>query len=122
MFTRLQDFKFDFGHCNVPQGYSQDPELATWVKNQRQAYRYVVEKKTTKRISSERIGRLNQLGFEWRKYVHVKEGTGFSHKTPTKQRFITRQGEDDTPSSLYSENSSAGSDGDSEVYESDAEN
>mmetsp|Transcript_9241 Transcript_9241/g.10197 ORF Transcript_9241/g.10197 Transcript_9241/m.10197 type:complete len:216 (+) Transcript_9241:104-751(+) len=73
MFLRLQEFKCENGHCNVPQGYIDDPELATWVKNQRQAYRYMLEKKTTKRISSDRVTRLNHLGFEWRKYVRAEE-------------------------------------------------
>ena len=69
MFKRLQDFRHQYGHCNVPQGYTLDPELATWVKNQRQAYRYMLDKKTTKRISPDRVTRLNHVGFEWRKYV-----------------------------------------------------
>ena len=73
MFVRLQDFKFENGNCNVPQGYSIDPELATWVKNQRQAYRYMLERKTTKRISPERVTRLNHIGFEWRKYNKSEE-------------------------------------------------
>jgi len=73
MFRRLQEFQRENGHCNVPQGYSDDPELATWVKNQRQAYRYMLEKKTTKRISPDRVTRLNHIGFEWRKYVRAEE-------------------------------------------------
>jgi Helicase associated domain len=103
MFKRLQDFKYATGHCNVPQGYPADlgtynvsitilshknisayvciyfvKELATWVKNQRQAYRYMLEKKVddkkpTKRISPDRVTRLNHLGFEWRKYIRAEE-------------------------------------------------
>lgn len=64
-------------HSNVPQGYAADLELATWVKNQRQAYRYMLDKKgdkkPTKRISPDRVTRLNHLGFEWRKYVRSDE-------------------------------------------------
>ena len=67
MFKRLQQFKREYGHCNVPQGYTLDRELATWVKNQRQAYRYMLERKSSKRISTDRITRLNRIGFEWRK-------------------------------------------------------
>mmetsp|Transcript_13550 Transcript_13550/g.19997 ORF Transcript_13550/g.19997 Transcript_13550/m.19997 type:complete len:217 (-) Transcript_13550:55-705(-) len=73
IFRRLQEFKHEYGHCNVPQGYSRDPELATWVKNQRQAYRYMLEKKEKKRISPDRITRLSHIGFEWRKYVRAEE-------------------------------------------------
>eukprot|EP00546_Thalassionema_frauenfeldii_P004900 CAMPEP_0178925986 /NCGR_PEP_ID=MMETSP0786-20121207/18249_1 /TAXON_ID=186022 /ORGANISM="Thalassionema frauenfeldii, Strain CCMP 1798" /LENGTH=219 /DNA_ID=CAMNT_0020600993 /DNA_START=51 /DNA_END=710 /DNA_ORIENTATION=- len=73
MFRRLQEYKHEHGHCNVPQGYTYDPELAIWVKNQRQAYRYMLEKKTTKRISPDRVTRLNHIGFEWRKYARAEE-------------------------------------------------
>jgi hypothetical protein len=73
MFLRLQDYKFENGNCNVPQGYAVDPEIATWVKNQRQAYRYMLEHNTTKRIAPERVTRLNHIGFEWRKYNKTDE-------------------------------------------------
>ncbi len=67
-----------------------DEELATWVKNQRQAYRYMLDKKTdkkpTKRISPDRVTRLNHLGFEWRKYVRADEWT-----TPAARRSASRQ-------------------------------
>jgi hypothetical protein len=65
-------------------------ELATWVKNQRQAYRYMLDKKTdkkpTKRISPDRVTRLNHMGFEWRKYVRADEW-----KTPAGKRAAARQ-------------------------------
>uniref|UniRef100_A0A7S1DAI3 Helicase-associated domain-containing protein n=1 Tax=Cyclophora tenuis TaxID=216820 RepID=A0A7S1DAI3_CYCTE len=83
MFKRLQDFKHQYGHCNVPQGYTLDPELATWVKNQRQAYRYMLDKKTTKRISPDRVTRLNHVGFEWRKYVRSVEWKPPKRMQPT---------------------------------------
>lgn len=90
MFKRLQEFKYATGHCNVPQGFAGDLELATWVKNQRQAYRYMLDKKTdkkpTKRISPDRVTRLNHMGFEWRKYVRADEW-----KTPAGKRAATRQ-------------------------------
>mmetsp|Transcript_5728 Transcript_5728/g.8107 ORF Transcript_5728/g.8107 Transcript_5728/m.8107 type:complete len:419 (-) Transcript_5728:255-1511(-) len=79
MFMRLQDYKFEKGDTNVPQGYKEDPELATWVKNQRQAYKCVlqthkrVDRKTVKRISPDRVTRLNHIGFEWRKYNKSQE-------------------------------------------------
>lgn len=69
---------------------SSNLELATWVKNQRQAYRYMLDKKTdkkpTKRISPDRVTRLNHMGFEWRKYVRADEW-----KTPAGKRAATRQ-------------------------------
>lgn len=89
MFKRLQEFKHEYGHCNVPQGFATDLELATWVKNQRQAYRYMLDNKTdkkpTKRISPDRVTRLNHLGFEWRKYVRADDWSDhyFGKRTTT---------------------------------------
>ena len=30
-FQQLLAFRKDFGHCRVPRGYKNNPELATWV-------------------------------------------------------------------------------------------
>jgi hypothetical protein len=97
MFKRLQEFKHEYGHCNVPQGFTTDLELATWVKNQRQAYRYMLDnkskdKKPTKRISPDRVTRLNHLGFEWRKYVRADDWADhyFGKRTTTpRQKMAT---------------------------------
>jgi len=63
----LVAFKKDKGHCRVPQGWSGNPQLATWVSNQRQVFR-------KGELSEERVARLNDLGFEWgRIKKHVKE-------------------------------------------------
>jgi hypothetical protein len=44
------------------------------------------DKKPTKRISPDRVTRLNHLGFEWRKYVRADEW-----KTPPGKKTATRQ-------------------------------
>ncbi len=54
----LVAFKKDKGHCRVPRKWSENPQLATWVSNQRQAYR-------KEELSKERVARLEALGFEW---------------------------------------------------------
>jgi hypothetical protein len=35
LFRKLQHFNEEQGHCKVPKGYTRDPELANWVRNQR---------------------------------------------------------------------------------------
>jgi len=54
----LVAFKKDKGHCRVPQGWRGNPQLATWVDTQRQAFR-------KGKLSGERVARLEALGFEW---------------------------------------------------------
>jgi len=67
MFQALVAFKGKQGHCNVPFGWSENPELGTWVSNQRQTFR-------KGKLSEERVARLEALGFEWdRIKKHVKE-------------------------------------------------
>ena len=58
IFARLVQFKDRFGHCNVPLGWSEDPQLVRWVNWQRQL-------RKDGHISADRIERLDALGFEW---------------------------------------------------------
>jgi hypothetical protein len=37
-YEKLLRYKKAHGHCKVPQNYPADPELASWVKNQRKAF------------------------------------------------------------------------------------
>jgi superfamily II DNA or RNA helicase len=57
-FSELEAFKATEGHCNVPRDWSDNPQLSTWVNNQR---RYRKQNKLTE----ERIQRLAQIGFTW---------------------------------------------------------
>ena len=61
-FNELRRYRLKCGNCNVPQGPPRSP-LGTWVKHQRKFYR----KET---LSSERIKRLEEIGFVW----EVKQG------------------------------------------------
>jgi len=65
MAADLQKFKELNGHCNVPQNYTKNEQLGTWVGQQRQNYK-------KDRLSKERINRLNQLGFVWKTKDYVK--------------------------------------------------
>jgi len=58
MFQALVAFKENQGHCRVPRKWSENPELGTWVSNQRQVFR-------KGELSEERVARLEALGFEW---------------------------------------------------------
>jgi len=58
MFQALTAFKECKHHCNVPQGWSENPALGKWCSNQRTAY-------MKKKLSTDRITRLEALGFMW---------------------------------------------------------
>jgi hypothetical protein len=57
-FTELEEFKATYGHCNVPDRWSENPKLASWIGTQRQC-----KKQGT--LTEERIQRLSQIGFVW---------------------------------------------------------
>ena len=59
-FAALAVYKDKYGDCRVPQGWSENPSLGSWVSNQRSAYRAA-----PLTISADRIARLNSLGFDW---------------------------------------------------------
>ena len=59
MFKRLQVYQQEHnGSCHVPKQYQQDPQLGTWVSNQRRNY-----KKGS--LSKDRCDQLEKIGFEW---------------------------------------------------------
>jgi hypothetical protein len=52
------------GHCHVPQNYSENAKLGTWVDTQRHQYSLHLKGKTS-HITLPRIQALEVLGFEW---------------------------------------------------------
>jgi len=54
----LEDYKQEHGHCIVPQQYTENPQLGSWVNKQRTAY-------NQNKMSSERVEALERIGFEW---------------------------------------------------------
>jgi superfamily II DNA or RNA helicase len=60
-FGELSAFKAANGHCNVPQKFRENPELARWVRKQRQF-------RTDQRLDASRTSRLEELGFDWDPY------------------------------------------------------
>jgi hypothetical protein len=60
-FKKLEAFKKRYGHSNVPSLWKGNPLLAAWVSNQRTQHRQG-------KLTTERIKRLEELGFEWAIY------------------------------------------------------
>lgn len=66
-YNQLLKFKVVNGHCRVPKSSGDNPQLGQWVKQMRKYHGWKEDGKpypTT--FTDERIGRLNELGFEWR--------------------------------------------------------
>ncbi|MEB2690595.1 DEAD/DEAH box helicase [Chlamydia suis] len=57
-FLELQRFREEHGHCKVPEGYPQNPQLAVWVKTQRKDF-------NGGKLSEDKIARLEEIGFVW---------------------------------------------------------
>ncbi|GKY95991.1 hypothetical protein MPSEU_000559600 [Mayamaea pseudoterrestris] len=64
-FEELMDFKAKYGHTNVPSLFSDNPQLATWVKCQRRQHKLYLHEATPSNITLQRILKLEQVGFEW---------------------------------------------------------
>jgi superfamily II DNA or RNA helicase len=61
MYSKLVEFQRKFRHCNVPQNWPRDPELAAWVNEQRKL-------KENGELSGESARQLDVLGFAWTKW------------------------------------------------------
>jgi hypothetical protein len=59
-YNQLKDYKEQFGNCNVPYRWSENPKLASWVRKQRDEYR-----KMRSQLTNARVGLLNDIGFKW---------------------------------------------------------
>ena len=57
-FEELLEYKEKYGHCNVPQRFSPNPQLGHWVMRQRNSY-------SKKMLSNERKAKLDSIGFVW---------------------------------------------------------
>ena len=60
----LRKYKEQYGDCNVPIAYPDNPGLATWVKNQRTEYRKWTKGQKTS-MTEERFQKLQDIGFQW---------------------------------------------------------
>mmetsp|Transcript_4241 Transcript_4241/g.4858 ORF Transcript_4241/g.4858 Transcript_4241/m.4858 type:complete len:100 (-) Transcript_4241:21-320(-) len=68
-FEELKLYKAKCGHTNVPQSYTDQPNLERWVRNQRQGYRnYALgNKQKSQGMCKERVIKLDSIGFNWGK-------------------------------------------------------
>lgn len=64
--VELAAFLLNNGHCNVPETYSDNPELGVWVKRQRVA-------RAAGQLSAERLKILERMGFEFGDLAQVTE-------------------------------------------------
>ena len=65
--NQLLQFKEEFGHCNVPQRFANNPSLGRWCKTMRTAYKKIQKgTKTNSNLSQDRIERLEEIGFQWK--------------------------------------------------------
>ena len=58
MFPELLDYFKVHGHCNVPNDWTAQSELARWVAKQRRA-------KKQNQLTAEQVSRLEEIGFAW---------------------------------------------------------
>lgn len=72
--NELADFRKIYMHCNVPSNYSENSQLATWVKCQRRQYKLHAEGKASN-MTTLRISELESLGFEWELRSYKKART-----------------------------------------------
>lgn len=62
-FLELQDFKKQYGHCDVPQRYSPNKSLGKWLHKQRHECRRMQRKKTSP-MNEYRLRMLLDIGFQ----------------------------------------------------------
>ena len=58
MYSALESFWREHGHCRVPRGHEAFLKLRRWIMSQRYFY-------AKNKIAEERIKKLESLGFEW---------------------------------------------------------
>jgi hypothetical protein len=63
--AQLAAYKVAHGNCNVPQGWREDPSLASWVNTQRRYKRKLDRGEPSEGMTAERAARLTALGFAW---------------------------------------------------------
>eukprot|EP00538_Stauroneis_constricta_P009108 CAMPEP_0119552920 /NCGR_PEP_ID=MMETSP1352-20130426/5799_1 /TAXON_ID=265584 /ORGANISM="Stauroneis constricta, Strain CCMP1120" /LENGTH=403 /DNA_ID=CAMNT_0007599235 /DNA_START=56 /DNA_END=1267 /DNA_ORIENTATION=- len=67
-FQELVAFKSEYGHTNVPAGFSGNQQLGIWVKGQRRAH-------ALQNLQASRYERLAALGFQWTVRVPKRAAT-----------------------------------------------
>jgi len=79
-YKNLKAYGERFGNCRVPRNWAEDPQLGTWVVNQRGLY-------YQGRLSAERIKLLEAIGFEWAVSTALPWEDRFEQLKAYKERF-----------------------------------
>ena len=62
----LEEFKSEFGHCNIPYMYPSDPSLGKWCNSMRCVYNEMKRLGRRKnKFYCDRIECLEEIGFQW---------------------------------------------------------
>jgi hypothetical protein len=78
-FQELKEYQIMAGHCFVPQRYGPNPQLGTWVNNQRTQYKAWKEDRFGP-MSEERVNMLEGIGFSWNGNTRQKSSTACGEK------------------------------------------
>ena len=70
--ARLASYKAARGDCKVPQGWAEDPQLSSWVNDQRTLKRKLDRGEPSDGMTAMRAARLMALGFDWSPAVEHK--------------------------------------------------
>ena len=65
-YKQLVAFKQVHGHCNVPQSYKPNKQLAHWVMKQRMEYKLMMQGKNSC-MTQDHVRQLNHIDFQWSK-------------------------------------------------------
>ena len=64
MFRQLREYRESYGDCKVSKA-SKNPRLSAWIGNQRAGYRTVKTGQKGRKISPDKILKLDSIGFYW---------------------------------------------------------
>lgn len=88
-YQELLMFREEYGHCDVPKKYHQNPQLGTWVSTQRQQYKLVREgtPEKGKGLTEERQSLLERIGFRWK--VHRQYSQSQTKPIPLSKGYLS---------------------------------
>jgi len=85
--NQLLRFKEEFGHCNVPQKYANNPSLGQWCNMMRITYKKIQKGMKTNSnnlsqydLSQGRIEYLEEIGFQWQGVDYVEAFKKLCHE------------------------------------------
>jgi len=96
-FNDLKEYKRQFGDTNVQAGWEENPQLATWVNEQRRYLRKYVDNEDGAHISEEKIRKLLSVGFIFNPKSHHPESEAYLQKLKSQ---IKKESEEKKPSAL----------------------